>query len=361
MGTEKRRKNHSVTQQLFDQPQQFSFFQATRLLQGLLRVWQKNGSPKSIGRDVLPEWESVRFASFPSLRFPGSEISSIKQHDAIIKNDNQDIAELAVTFMGLTGQSSVLPVCFTELQLSRLKEKDSALTHFFDLINHRSVSLFYRAWEKYQLPIRYERCQLDRDQEVDDFSSAFLSLIGFQGDAIQSRVPVNDEELMYFAGLFSSDKRSANSLEACLSEYMDIPITINQFCGEWMTLSEDDQMQLPVFPFEGKNNCLGVDSVIGDEVYTVEGKFQIEIGPLNRSQFEQLLPGSPRLNALSRFTRMFVGGNYDFELKYNLMPEAISSWHLRHGEQSNTRLGWNSWLSSENNAQAKRSIIVDIN
>lgn len=358
MAPQSRRKSTSISEKLFTEPYRFSFFQATRLLQGLVRKWQNKGKPRSIGHDLVPKEESIRFSSLLSLQFASAEVIKIQKHNRIVHTDKQDIAELQVSFLGLTGQSGVLPSYLTELQLHRLREKDTSFRDFLDIFNHRAVSLFYRAWEKYRLPFNYERTHLENKKSADPITKAFEALLGVNDSVIQKQLPVHPEELIYYAGLFSTQRRSANALEASLSEYMDIPIAINQFKGEWMSLSEDDRCQLPLYPLGGKNNCLGVDTVIGDQVYTMEGKFEIVIGPLNKSEFENIMPDSERMEALSRFTKMFVGETQHFDVKYQLEEDSVSEWILDEELDGSRRLGWNTWLLPKNKADAQREVPV---
>lgn len=360
MATKSRRKSTSVRDKLFLESYRFSFFQAARLLQGLVKDWYKKTARQAVGHDSSPGDEAVKFSSYPSLKFASSEIAGLKKDVAAKQNQSLVQAEMQVSFMGLTGQSSVLPVYFTELEINRIREKDYALKQFYDLFNHRSISFFYRAWEKYRLPFSYERKKLEAKANTDVITTGLESLLGINGKCLQRALPVNSEDLIFYAGFFSSPSRSASSLEAALSEILDVPVNVNQFKGEWMPLLEEDRLQLPTFPLSGKNNCLGVDTVIGDEVFTVEGKFQLALGPLNRKQFESLQPGTQGLKALKDFTRLFVGDSFQFELKYILKDEAIIAWDLDEVNHSLPRLGLNTWLLPENIEDAKREIVVSI-
>ena len=356
MATPSRRKSSSVSDRLFAEPYRFGFFQATRLLQGLVRKWRMRGKYNPVGRDVSADDESLKFSSLLSLQFASSEVAKIQKHKRIIKSNPQDIAEVTVSFMGLTGQSGVLPVYFTELQLQRIREKDTALHDFFDIFNHRAISFFYRAWEKYRLPFCYEQQQLHNSFGTDPISKALESLLGVSESTIQTQIPLNPEDMIFYAGLFATQRRSASGLAAALSEYMGVPIAISQFCGEWMPLSDDDRLYLPHQPFSGRNNCLGVDSVIGDQVYTVEGKFEVVIGPLTKKAFDTLMPNSERIKKLKHFTQMYVGCAQHFDLKYELQEEVVSDWLLGETLDNTAYLGWNTWLSTADKAGAQRQL-----
>ena len=271
-----------------------------------------------------------------------------------------DQAEMQVSFMGLTGQSSALPVFFTELEINRTREKDYALKQFYDLFNHRAISFFYRAWEKYRLPMSYERVKLENKVNSDPVTDSLHSLMGISGQSLQKQLQLDTEDMLFYAGFFSTPSRSASALSASLSEILDVPVTVNQFKGEWMPLLEEDRMRLPLFPMSGQNNCLGVDSVIGNEVFTVEGKFQLEIGPLNLRQFESLQPGTRGENALKKFTRLFVGDSFQFELKFMLQDEAITPWELDDKEHLLPGLGINTWLMPEHIEDATREIVIEV-
>ena len=366
MATKSRRKSTSVGEKLFSEPHRFSFFQAARLLQGLVKNWRRKDSNGIVGHDISPLEESVKFSAYQSLKFASSEIANISPLTATKDKNSLNQAETAqaemqVSFMGLTGQSSVLPVHFTELEIVRVRDKDFALKQFYDLFNHRAISFFYRAWEKYRLPMSYERSKLQGQNHCDPVTANLQSLVGIAGGALQRQLQIDAEDMLYYAGFFATPNRSASALSAALTEILDVPVVVNQFKGEWMSLLEEDRMRLSVFPLKGQNNCLGVDTVIGSEVFTVEGKFQLEIGPLNCKQFESLQPGSKGQEALKRFTRLFVGDSFQFELKYVLKNDAITAWELDDSKHSIPRLGLNTWLLPEDLNDAVREIIIDVN
>ena len=145
MATSGGRTDPPVKALLFEEGYRFRFFQAVRLLG---RVYPGR---QPVGRDASPTDEAVRFRSRATLEFPASDIQEISPPQ------DGSPAQMLVNFMGLTGPSGALPQHYTELVLERMRVKDHALRDFLDLFNHRMLSLFYRAWEKYRFLLPYER------------------------------------------------------------------------------------------------------------------------------------------------------------------------------------------------------------
>ena len=131
-----------VQEELRHDPWNFEFFQMVRLLERL-------GNGKPVGRFDNPAEEAARFLSNPALEFPPSEIHSLDWPD-------RGQPRLTVNIMGLTGLLGVLPLPYTEWINDRIRAKDHTLQAFFDLFHHRLLSLFYQAWEKYRFPVAYE-------------------------------------------------------------------------------------------------------------------------------------------------------------------------------------------------------------
>lgn len=141
---------HAPARRLFEESFNFDFFQAVRLLQRM------SPDRARVGRGGPPGTEAVRFRARISLSFPPSSI-----HEILPPTDDLRVPVMVQAFMGLTGPSGVLPRHYTELlykieRFGRGPEKH-ALRDWLDLFDHRLVSLFYRAWEKYRFYIPFER------------------------------------------------------------------------------------------------------------------------------------------------------------------------------------------------------------
>src|SRR5262249_5064658 len=195
--------------------------------------------------------------------------------------------EMVVTFMGLTGPAGVLPRHYTELLLQQIRERDYSLRDFLDLFNHRLISLFYRAWEKYRWPIAYERSQLDLHLKEPDLATQGLyCLTGLGTAGLRGRLDTDDEVFLYYGGHFAHFPRSALALESLLGDHLEMPVEVRQCQGQWLHLEKEDQAAMPSLSEpEGRNNQLGVNLIVGERIWDVQSKFRLRIGPVSWREF----------------------------------------------------------------------------
>lgn len=317
----------TMERELRSRPFRFEFFQAVRLIERLLP------GRKPIGRFEKPSEEAVRLGSHSTLSFPASEIQSLDWPE---KPDRPP--QMTVNFMGLTGPEGVLPLYYTELVASRLRAGDKALRDFLDLFNHRIISFFYRAWEKYRFAVSYERDERDR------FTQYLKDLIGLGTTGLAERQPLPDRSLLYYAGLLAQRPRSAAALKQLLSDYFDVPVEIEQFAGAWYRLDSSTQCNLE--EESSYSQQLGRGAVVGDEVWTQESRVRIKLGPLSLSQYLDFLPTGTAYEPVRALTRFFSNDELDFEIQLILRREDVPPCELGAGESTAPRLGWLSWVKS---------------
>jgi type VI secretion system protein ImpH len=249
---------------------------------------------------------------------------------------------MAVAFMGLTGPAGVLPRHYTELLIERMRQKDPALRDFLDLFNHRFISLFYRAWEKYRVPIGYERAASNQ-QGHDPLSLCLFDLMGMGTKGLQGRLGVEDETLLFYAGLMAQHPRSASALEGLLAAYFEVPVRTVQFAGQWLPLPEEDRSRLGVGE---ANSALGVNTVLGTRVWDQQAKFVLQVGPLTYAEFCDLLPSGTAFTRLVQLTRFFVGQEFEFDVRLVLRAADVRQCRLGETGSDAPRLGWSTWLKT---------------
>jgi type VI secretion system protein ImpH len=321
-----KRQDPSVAERLLQEGYAFEFFQVVRLLE---RMYPAR-SP--VGEYADPKEEVARFRSHVSFAFPPSQIHEIQSP----LNSGQQL-DVYVAFMGLAGAVGVLPDHYVNVLTDpRMRRFSLPFKDFLDIFNHRLVSLFYRAWEKYRLPIGYER------GEGNKFMRHLLCLIGMGTPGLQNRLAISDQVLLYYEGLLSQRPRSAVALEGILQDYFEVPVEVIQFQGEWFHMNPEN---LTTLGPEGQNNRLGIDAVLWERIWDPQARFRLKIGPLTYRQFEDLLPAGDGYRHLVEMTRFFVGEEFNFEVQLSLRAEEVP-WCVIGGSGAH-RLGWSTWLKEK--------------
>lgn len=341
-------KRPTISEQLFDEAFRFDFFQAVRLLERL----RPERTPVGRG-ETLPNTEVVRFRTRTSLDFPASQIHRITDRDVkpeshddtepdarprqaarrlLSRHDAPPPAEMLVAFMGLTGPLGTLPTHYTELLQERLRYKDTALWEFLDLFNHRIISLFYRAWEKYRFHIAYER-------GGDPVTEHLFDIIGLGTDGLQNRLGIPDEALLFYSGNISARPRAAVHVASILTDYFGVPAKVEQFTGQWLPLDDDALTRLGT-----ANSELGETTVIGSRVWDAQSKFRLSFGALTFRDFKRFLPTSAAFAPVGKMTRLLVGMEFDFDLELILRRDEVPEMRLGGDD---ARLGWTSWLKTK--------------
>jgi len=295
-----------------------------------------------VGHDYAPHSEVVRFRALPSHSFPPAEITSFLPSD---QPPGQAPAEMTVSFLGLIGPVSALPQHYTQTVIDRLRMKDHALRNFLDLFNHRTISLYYRAWEKHRVPPLMERAYAEGQE--DAFTRALFCLVGLGRPALRNRMKITDQTLLYYSGLFAHYPRNAVSVERMLADYLRLPVTVKQFQGQWLRLEPAEQTAMPGMACPDGQNCqLGTTAIAGERVWSIEHTFRVRLGPMSYPEFRDLFPGSQRLTQLAQLVRTYVGPEFDFDTQLILRREEVPRCQLSANEADGPRLGWNTWACS---------------
>jgi type VI secretion system protein ImpH len=315
-----------VDRLLHEVPQEFRFFQAVRLMQLMFR------EREPVGRFVSPSKEVARFRSHNSLPFPASEIQDV------LWPEPPGVPQVIVNFMGLTGPQGVMPLYYTALIAERLRAKDASMAAFFDIFNHRMISLFYQAWEKYRFALPYERSEPDR------FSHHLMDLVGLGTAWLQNRLAVRDDALLFYTGLLGLHPRSATALRQVLEDYFAVPVAIEQFIGGWYPLDTDTQCELAVD--EDTSEQIGIGAVVGDAVWDQQSAVRVRLGPLTLLQYLDFLPSGSAYRPLQALTKFYSGGRMDFEVQLVLKRDEVPSCELGRGDDAAPALGWVSWAKS---------------
>jgi len=312
---------------LRERPQRFEFFQAVRLIERLF----PDRAP--VGRFVSPDKEVMRFHAHSSFPFPASQIQNILW--------DGETPVLVINFMGLTGPMGVLPLYYTELVLDRVRNRDYSIVEFFDIFNHRMISLFYQAWEKYRFTIAYERGERDR------FSHHLMDLIGIGSAQLDSRLNVLDDSLLFYSGLLALRPRSAAALQRILEDYFEVPVAVEQFTGKWFHLSAKDLCVFDRATTESEQ--LGGGAIVGDEIWHQQSGVRLHLGPMALEKYLDFLPTGTAYQPLRSLANFAGRGELDFEVRLILKQDEVPACELGKLQEDAEapRLGWTSCAKTQ--------------
>lgn len=310
---------------LEEEPYRVRFFQAVRMLQRL----EKDREP--VGHFSKPQEETVRFSALPSLAFPPSELYDVQRMPG-------GQIKMTVQFMGLCAALSALPAMYTEMVLTRIREKDRAMAEFFDIFDHRILSLFYRAWEKHHSFVGAEAGTEDK------LSLRLLDVLGLGTEGMRRRSPVLDQTCVYYAGLLGPHVRTAGALRQILEDFFDVAVEIHQFAGTWRALPRENQTFL-----SGRGDVseqLGLGVVTGEEVWDHHGRIRVTLGPMRFERYQEFLPGEPGYRELAAWMKFYSDGAYETQVQLVLRREDVPPCELGKRAHDSPRLGLVSWLKT---------------
>lgn len=295
-----------------------------------------------IGTALRPQDEAIRLGQDPSLSFAPATFSAVQR-------DNKGAPpRLVQQFFGLLGPNGPLPLHLTEFARDRLMHhRDASLTRFLDVLHHRPLSLFYRAWAQAQPAASFDRPKADR------FSAYVGALVGMGTPELRGRDAAGDHVRLFFSGWLSRPVRNADGLRNMLSGFFKLPVRIHEFAGHWMRLPEDDLTRIG----SGNAGCrLGQGAVLGGRVWDRQHRIQVAFGPLRLDQYESLLPGGSALHRLLALMRHYLGFELDWDLRLSLAPEQVPTARLG----AHSRLGWTSWIGTGPRSRAADELTLDV-
>jgi type VI secretion system protein ImpH len=301
----------------------FNFFQALSLIEEKLKKVDAIKDPLETGK--------IRCVPDISLAFPASDIKKISEKNGAL--------ELALTFMGLVGVSSPLPIYFSEY-VARHEENGRPLIDFLNMFNHRCYILFYRSWKKYRA------CRALSAGISDPFVRRIALLAGISPAELSQP---SKAKLLAYSGIFAGKSRSKSAMTTMLSDFFDgLPVAISEYMPRWVPMTN--------LPKMGVDSQLGVNSMLGTLKWDIGGKFRVKVGPLGRDEFEKFLPGTDNIQKMKELVGGFLFDPLAFDIEVQLQSSDLVPVILG---SDNTRLGETSSLGVSRDRSDVQSVVIE--
>jgi type VI secretion system protein ImpH len=299
------------------EPWRFDFFTVLR------RLERSYPEKPRVGDSTARREEYVALGQNPYMDFPASNLSAFER-------DAEGRFRVLVKFLGLLGPQGALPLATTEEAYSWNLMRDDAFPRFLDILNHRFLQLFFRAWSD-------SRPIAQHDRPADDRFIAYIGgMIGMGTEPYRDLDAVPDEAKLAFAGLMGPQAKSASRLRNLVSGLFGVAVEIDEFVGSRLTLEEEDRTRM------GQRNCgLGGGILLGASVYSVQDKFRIRIFVQSMDQYVTYLPTGKRCEPLADLVFFYIGDQLDWDVELAIPAGAVKPMQLSRFGQ----LGWTSWMS----------------
>lgn len=284
------------------------------------------------GEALRPVDEPIRLGQEPDLAFPPTSLAAFEP------SREGHPGRLLVRLFGLLGPNGPLPLHLTEHARDRLRNAgDPTTSRFLDVLQHRFIAAFYRAWAQAQPHV-------NRDRPNDDHFRTYIgAFAGIAPLTLRGRDGVPDTAKLFHVGAFIRQVRNAEGLAGILRSFFGVPATIEQFTGHWMLLGARERTYL------GRDGAhLGRGAVLGGRIWDRQHKFRVVLGPLTLTQYERFLPGGRPLQQLVDWVRFYLGFELDWDLQLRLTSAQVPP--LRLGRTG--RMGWTAWLGTRLGAGA---------
>lgn len=307
----------TMLDKLHEQPYRYSLFAALRLIE------RAHGDAPRLGESWRPREDAVRLAQAPHMMFAPSDVKSFQA-----ETDEPPVLE-TLSF-GMFGPNGPLPLHLTEIAFQRARQLDDpTMSDFVNMLQHRLIGLFYRAWAEAD-----PATQLDRP-EADRFRQYVGSLLGL-ADAVHEPSALQYARLGH-AAQFASHTRSAQGLKDVLADYFELPVEVISFRGGWLEIAENARTRLGG---TDESAMLGVGTTLGAASWQCQHQFEIALGPLTLMQLRNFLPGAAGLTEMAELVRFYTNDEWSWLLRLRLQESEIPPLRLGEG----TQLGWSSWL-----------------
>ena len=323
----------SLFDRLVEAPEEHHVFQALRVLEA-----HYSDAPR-LGESRRPRQDPLRLGQEAELAFPPSSIADFTPAT------KEGPARLTNRFFGLFGPQGPLPLHLTEYARDRKRNhRDPTLVGFADMLTHRMMSLLYRAWTEGAPAVSFDR-------DDDPLADRVAALAGYHGKGLKDRDEMPDLAKLHFTGILGQGTKTPAGLVAMLSDFVQVPVHLEEFVGSWLQLEPDDRWQMG----RGQGG-LGQSTSLGEKVWSRSSKFRLRIGPLTLEDYERLLPGGTTLDRLRSIVRSYVGDFLDWDVNLVLAGDAVP----RSSLGGATRLGHTSWIRSRPDPDKDQADVDDL-
>ncbi|MBL9051857.1 MAG: type VI secretion system baseplate subunit TssG [Tabrizicola sp.] len=302
----------------------------------LLRRLERDGA--RFGRSGGPSREPARLGQRARLTFGTRDVAGFTPGNP---------SRVEVEVLGLLGPEGAMPLHLTRWVLGRLSDRwftdgsdaasDTTFLDFCNLLQHRMMALYWRAWADARPEVQIEHDDAGRVRALIE-ALAGVGLPGTMpaGPDTQTRLKLRH------ATSLGRQVYSVERLTRYLGDVLEAPVSLVEFLGTWTTIPPRLQSRL------GRAHAqLGRSAVVGARSFQRQTLVELRVGPLPLSRFNAFLADPALTDRLRHAIRHAMGREMEFNLRLVLAREDIPAARL-----GKCQLGRTAWLSPKREKDA---------
>lgn len=252
-----------------------------------------------------------------------------------------------VEVLGLLGPEGAMPLHLTRWVMGRMSDRwftegsdaasDTTFLDFCNLLQHRMMALYWRAWADARPEVQIEHEAASRVRALVE------ALAGVALPGTKPNLPDPQTRLkLRHATSLGRQVYSVERLTDYLGDVLDAPVSLVEFLGTWTGIPPRLQSGL------GRQHAgLGRSAVVGARSFQRQTLVELRIGPLPLARFTEFL-ADPELTARLRHAiRHAMGREMEFDLRLVLAREEIPDARL-----GQCQLGRTAWLAPKQQQDA---------
>ncbi len=286
------------------------------------------------GRGGRPDAEPARLGQSVRLGFALRDVA------ALAPADDAGPARVTAVLIGLLGPEGPMPLHLTRRVLDRLSQRwfsggvegatsDTTFVDFANLVQHRALALYYRAWAD-------QRPEVEAERPGGGRIGAMLRALAGEGSG-----PIGPVKLGQAAAL-GHQVFGPERLTGVLASALGVPVRVREFVGSWTAVPARLQTRLGA-----AHAGLGTSAILGPRVFARQARTEVRVGPLSLTDYLEFIPGGSRLAALRGALLHAVGETLDVDVRPVLRRDAVPAARL-----GTARLGCTAWIAPRRDRDA---------
>ncbi len=301
------------------------FFELLRQLEtDVLRFGRAGGAAR----------EPARLGQIARLSFAASDVASVSSAT------DASPPQIAVNVLGLIGPEGPMPLHLTRWIMARLSNRwfagdssgavaDTSFLDFINLLQHRLIALYWRAWADARPEINIAHGEGGR-------VTATMRALAGQGmpGTRTGDIRLDGAKLRHATSLVM-EARSPERLCAFIETVLGVPVQLAEFAGLWIDIPEHLQSRL------GQQYAgLGSGAVVGSRVFDRQSHAELQLGPLTLRQFTGFLEDPDAWRRLQHALVFAAGKDINFGLRLIIAPGEVPAARL-----GACQLGRTAWIA----------------